>query len=165
VLLNHVHGTYDSICESICPFTNRRNQGAISIKKGPVFHRMKNFEPSCGICPLTQNFYVFCGIRYWMLIRGQMWNIFSLGSGGRHLNFYVELLHINECAVKYMTATRTLSAGMINSTEILPVYLADCIYRISQRQILHIWSGSKDHRKLIAIYIEICHSERQNLAK
>jgi len=36
-----------------------------------VFRRMRNFEPSHGICPFLQNFYVFiefCGIRYWPVI-------------------------------------------------------------------------------------------------
>jgi len=33
-----------------------------------VFRSTQNFEPSCGICHLLWNFYVFaefCGIRYW----------------------------------------------------------------------------------------------------
>ena len=42
-----------------------------------VFCGTRNFEPSCGICPFPRNFYVFtefCGIRYWTVIRGQIWH-------------------------------------------------------------------------------------------
>jgi len=36
-----------------------------------VFHGMRNFEPSRGICPFRWNFYTvteFCRIRYWPMI-------------------------------------------------------------------------------------------------
>ena len=49
-----------------------------AIQKGPVFCRRQNFETSRGICPFPRDFYVFtefCGIRYWMVIRGQMRHI------------------------------------------------------------------------------------------
>jgi len=43
-----------------------------------VFRGTRNFEPSRGLWPIPRNFYVFtefCGIRYWTVIRGQIWHI------------------------------------------------------------------------------------------
>ena len=55
----------------------------------------------------------------------------------------------HDCAIKYMTASRVLTSGILkifNLSEILPVYLVDRLYLsvavTYQRQILHIWSVS-----------------------
>jgi len=74
-----------------------------------VFHGTQNFEPSCGICQLPRNFYIFaefCRIWYWPVIRGQIYGTFWSFSGGH-------TVCIRDFAMKYMTAYWAVTEGML----------------------------------------------------
>ena len=100
-----------------------------------VFHGTQNFEPSCGICQLPRNFYIFakfCRIWYWPVIRGQIYGTFWSFSGGH-------TVCIRDFAMKYMTADWAVTEINVETidlslSEIFQVYLVDnCI---SQLQLL-----------------------------
>ena len=69
----------------------------------------RNFEPSRRICPFLRNFCVFtefCGIRYWMVIRGQIRHMLVEFLGHR-------TVCIHDFTMKYMTATQALTGGIL----------------------------------------------------
>jgi len=89
---------------------NMASQGSVRWVIGTtVFRAMWNFDPSHGICPFPQNFYVFaefCIIRCWPMIRGQIRHILV---GFRWPWIWIITICRNDYAVKCMTATRALT--------------------------------------------------------
>ena len=99
-----------------------------------VFCTAWNFEPSCGICQFRRNFYFFCRISQNSVLAGDKGtNTAYFGSGlGGHRKLIGVCRH--NCAMKYITATRALMAGillMLKLCELLSVYLqTDCICQL-----------------------------------
>jgi len=72
------------------------------------FRGMRNFEPSCGICPFPQNF-CFHGILRNLVLASDVGDKYGLlwWSSGHHT------VCIHDFTMKYMTATRALMEGIV----------------------------------------------------
>jgi len=80
-----------------------------------IFRGTWNFEPSCGICQLPRNLYVFtefCGIRYWPVIQGS--NV-----------AYFDEVHHDIYHSDSGSDGRNIENIELSLSEILPVYLVD----------------------------------------
>jgi len=138
--------------------------------RSTVFCRTWNFEPSRGICPFTQNLYVFtefCGTRYWTMVRGQIRH--TLMEFGPPYCMYTWCHHeIHDCHSGF--DGRNTENIKLSLTEILPVNLVHRLY-LSVAVTAYL-VALRGHRKLstisgkfAAVNRRIWRTGRQNLEK